>query len=63
MSKKPKHKNKMRLPKKDKGKKKARLIKATNQIKRLPIFVPIRTKRKVQSNNKKRNWRTEKLRD
>jgi len=42
--------------------KKMRLAKAERQNKRLPVFITIRTKRKVQSNNKKRNWRTDKLR-
>ena len=63
MSKRPKHKNKGKFPKKEKGKKKERLAKATKQNRRLPIFVTIRTKRKVQTNNKNRNWRTEKLKD
>ncbi|MFA6530723.1 MAG: 50S ribosomal protein L39e [Candidatus Micrarchaeia archaeon] len=42
--------------------KKMRLVKAERQNKRLPVFITIRTKRKVQSNNQRRNWRTEKLR-
>ncbi len=42
--------------------KKMRLAKAERQNKRLPVFVTIRTKRKVTSNSKRRNWRTEKLR-
>lgn len=42
--------------------KKMKLAKAERQNKRLPVFVTIRTKRKVQSNNQKRTWRTEKLR-
>lgn len=42
--------------------KKMRLVKAERQNKRLPVFITVRTKRKVQSNNKRRNWRTEKLR-
>ncbi len=42
--------------------KKMRLAKAERQNKRLPVFVTIRTKRKVQANNKRRTWRTDKLR-
>ena len=42
--------------------KKMKLAKAERQNKRLPVFVTIRTKRKVQANNKKRVWRTDKLR-
>lgn len=42
--------------------KKKRLARAERQNKRLPVFVTIRTKRKVQSNNSRRNWRTSKLR-
>lgn len=41
--------------------KKKRLAKAERQNRRLPPFVMLRTKRKVQSNNKRRNWRTDKL--
>jgi large subunit ribosomal protein L39e len=41
--------------------KKMRLAKKTRQNKRLPIFVTVRTKRKVMRNNRSRNWRTEKL--
>lgn len=40
---------------------KKRLGKAARQNRRLPIFVAIRTKRKVTQNNKRRNWRTQKL--
>ena len=40
---------------------KLRLAKAERQNKRLPVFVTIRTKRKVQSNNTRRTWRTDKL--
>ncbi len=42
--------------------KKMRLAKAANTNKRLPIFVAIRTKRKVTSNRNRRAWRTDKLR-
>lgn len=42
--------------------KKMKLAKAERQNKRLPIFVTIRTKRKLTMNSKRRNWRTEKLR-
>lgn len=41
--------------------KKKRLGKATRQNRRLPVFVAIRTKRKVTQNNKRRAWRTQKL--
>ncbi len=41
--------------------KKKRLAKATRQNRRLPVFVAIRTKRKVTQNFKKRAWRTQKL--
>ncbi|MDD5337155.1 MAG: 50S ribosomal protein L39e [Candidatus ainarchaeum sp.] len=41
--------------------KRKRLSKATRQNKRLPIFVAIRTKRKVTQNSKRRSWRTHKL--
>jgi len=42
--------------------KKKRLAKAERQNKRLPVFVTIRTKRKVTTNTKRRSWRTDKLR-
>ena len=42
--------------------KKKMLAKAERQNKRLPVFVTIRTKRKVTANSQRRNWRTEKLR-
>lgn len=42
--------------------KKMKLAKAERQNKRLPVFITVRTKRKVQANNQKRTWRTEKLR-
>ncbi len=42
--------------------KKGRLAKAAKQNKRLPVFVTIRTKRKVTYNSYRRNWRTDKLR-
>lgn len=41
--------------------KKKRLGKATRQNKRLPVFVAVRTKRKVTQNSKRRTWRTQKL--
>jgi len=41
--------------------KKKRLGKKTKQNKRLPVFVTVRTKRKVVWNNKNRNWRTDKM--
>ncbi len=41
--------------------KKMRLAKAGRQIKRLPAFVMIRTKRKVSFNRRRRDWRTDKL--
>lgn len=41
--------------------KKRRLGTATRQNKRLPIFVAIRTKRKVTQNIRRRVWRTQKL--
>jgi large subunit ribosomal protein L39e len=43
-------------------KKKMRLARATRQNKRLPLFVTVRTKRKVRFNNSTRAWRTDKLR-
>ncbi|MBI2079942.1 50S ribosomal protein L39e [Candidatus Micrarchaeota archaeon] len=42
--------------------KKLRLAKAERQNKRLPPFITARTKRKVQQNIKRRNWRSDKLR-
>jgi large subunit ribosomal protein L39e len=41
--------------------KKLRLAKAERQNKRLPLFVTIRTKRRLYMNIKRRNWRTDKL--
>ncbi len=41
--------------------KKKRLGKATRQNRRLPVFVAVRTKRKVTQNSKRRTWRTQKL--
>lgn len=41
---------------------KKRLAKATRQNKRIPLFVTIRTKRRLVQNIKRRNWRTHKLR-
>lgn len=43
-------------------KKKLRLAKAAREIKRIPAFVIVRTKRKVSFNRRRRDWRTEKLR-
>jgi len=42
--------------------KKRRLGKAGKQNRRMPIFVTVRTKRKVLWNNRRREWRTSKLR-
>lgn len=42
--------------------KKMRLSKATRRNKRLPVFVTIRTKRRLQQNPFRRDWRTDKLR-
>ena len=42
--------------------KKLRLGKAERQNHRLPLFVAIRTHRKVTTNSIRRNWRTDKLR-
>jgi large subunit ribosomal protein L39e len=42
--------------------KKKRLAKAGRQNRRMPIFVTVRTKRKVVWNSRKREWRTQKLR-
>ncbi|MEW5996893.1 MAG: 50S ribosomal protein L39e [Candidatus Micrarchaeota archaeon] len=44
------------------GLKKRRLAKAGRQNRRMPIFVTVRTKRKVLWNNRRREWRTSKLR-
>ncbi len=41
--------------------KKQRLVKANRTNRRVPIFVTIRTNRKVVYNLKRRNWRTDKL--
>jgi len=41
--------------------KKARLGKKNKQNKRIPIFVIAKTKRKVTANNRRRDWRTRKL--
>ncbi len=43
--------------------KKQRLGKKTKQNKRMPVFVTVRTKRKVMHNNRSRNWRTDKIGD
>ena len=42
--------------------KKLKLAKAGRQIKRMPAFVVIRTKRRVSHNRRRRDWRTDKLR-
>lgn len=42
--------------------KKRRLAKANRQNRRMPVFVTIRTKRRVLWNNRRREWRTSKLR-
>ena len=41
--------------------KKKKLGKKTSQNKRMPVFVTVRTKRKVVWNNQSRNWRTDKI--
>lgn len=41
--------------------KKKRLAKAGREIRRIPAFVMIRTRRKVTYNRRRRNWRSEKL--
>ena len=41
--------------------KKTKLKKALNQNRRIPLFVVARTKRKVSTNFKARNWRKSKL--
>jgi large subunit ribosomal protein L39e len=42
--------------------KKKKLASANKEIKRIPAFVIIRTKRKVSFNRRRRDWRTDKLR-
>lgn len=42
--------------------KKLRLAKAARQNMRLPLFVSVRTHRRLQMNLTRRNWRTQKLR-
>ncbi|MFH1520427.1 MAG: 50S ribosomal protein L39e [Candidatus Micrarchaeota archaeon] len=42
--------------------KKKKLAKAKRKIRRIPAFVIIRTKRRVSSNRRRRDWRTDKLR-
>ncbi len=42
--------------------KKKRLAKAKRKIRRIPAFVMVRTKRKITSNRRRRDWRTSKLR-
>ncbi len=42
--------------------KKKRLGKAIRKNRRIPMFVVIRTKRKVSQNRNRRDWRTDKLR-
>jgi len=41
--------------------KKSRLAHALKQNRRLPIFVVAKTNRRVSQNNKRRNWRKEKM--
>jgi len=41
--------------------KKSRLGKKNKQNKRIPIFVIAKTKRKVTANNRRRDWRSRKL--
>lgn len=40
---------------------KSRLGKKLKQNRRIPIFVVAKTKRRVTTNRKRRNWRTKKL--
>jgi large subunit ribosomal protein L39e len=42
-------------------KKKAMLGKKNRQNKRIPVFVVAKTKRQVTSNNRRRDWRSRKL--
>ena len=42
-------------------KKKMKLGKKNRQNRKVPTFAAIRSKRKVQTNPKTRNWRTEKI--
>ena len=42
--------------------KKKRLAKEKKKIRRIPAFVMLRTKRKVTTNRRRRDWRTKKLR-
>ncbi len=42
--------------------KKKRLGVAAKKIRRMPMFVVVRTKRKVSHNRNTRKWRTDKLR-
>jgi len=42
--------------------KKLKLGKANREIRRIPAFVMVRTKRKVTVNRRRRDWRTDKLR-
>ena len=41
--------------------KKKRLGKALRQNKRIPVFVAVKTKRRITQNRMQRNWRTQKL--
>ncbi len=41
--------------------KKSRLMKARRQNRRVPLWVMVKTKRKVSNNPKRRNWRHAKL--
>jgi large subunit ribosomal protein L39e len=42
--------------------KKMRLSKEARKIRRIPAFVMVRTKRKITTNRRRREWRTDKLR-
>jgi large subunit ribosomal protein L39e len=41
--------------------KKLILVKKRKQNKAIPLFIVAKTKRKIRTNNKRRNWRTDKL--
>jgi large subunit ribosomal protein L39e len=41
--------------------KKSRLLKATRQNRRVPLWVMVKTKRKVSNNPKRRSWRHSRL--
>jgi large subunit ribosomal protein L39e len=42
--------------------KKKRLLKAKNQNRRVPLWVMVKTKRRITNNPKRRSWRNSKLR-